>query len=536
MDIIGLKKGHDGSICLIRDSELIYSYENEKDGRDRYSPLQVDTILNAMRASDRLPDVIAEGGWARKFLPEFIECKPRYFGHSNDARSVGSMQIFGQSIRHFQSTHERSHILGAYGMSPYETGTPCYCLVWEGLLGTLYWIDGQGSVEKVAEGPRAPGNKYNYFYYLANRHADDTLDFFPFSYSGKLMALAAYGDAAAGGDLAENRALLEEVLGNDQWFYPSKVGHRTHPLYNSGVESREAKDFFAYMSNTIFNTYRDMAERVVDRDAPLLISGGCGLNCEWNSRWAESGLFTDIFVPPVPNDTGSAIGSAIDAQEMLTGDAKVRWSVYAGPDYVYEETRSDLIDLGDTTPDKVAWLLARGGVVGLARGAAEIGPRALGNRSILAAPFEKTMLERLNRIKQREDYRPIAPMCLEEDFERHFSGAVRDKYMLFFSRVVDDRLQAVTHVDGSARVQCVSRADNPFIHDLLTEFRKLTGVGVLCNTSLNFNGVGFINRSTDLMRFLLEKDLDAIVEARGMTGKGERAKALMTGQGRMVLT
>jgi hydroxymethyl cephem carbamoyltransferase len=241
-----------------------------------------------------------------------------------------------------------------------------------------------------------------------------------------------------------------------------------------------------------------------------LIAGGCGLNCEWNSRWKECGLFADVFVPPCANDSGSAIGVAIDAQHQLTGSAKVDWSVYSGEEFVLDAEpdgfRKEPLDL-----EVVAGALADGKIVAWAQGRYEIGPRALGHRSILAAPFEATMTERLNAIKQREDYRPIAPVCREEDVGRWFDSSAPSPHMLYFTKVRDRRLRAVTHVDGTARVQTISRGENDLLHRLLGAFEARTGVSVLCNTSLNFNGMGFINRRSHLANYARQRGLDAMV-------------------------
>jgi hydroxymethyl cephem carbamoyltransferase len=140
-----------------------------------------------------------------------------------------------------------------------------------------------------------------------------------------------------------------------------------------------------------------------------------------------------------------------------------------------------------------------------------MGPRALGNRSVLAAPFTAATTARLNRIKRREGYRPIAPIALEADMNRWFAGSVRDPYMLYFNHVTSDELQAVTHVDGTARTQTVTHESNAGIADLLVAFRELTGFSVLCNTSLNNNGRGFINRTSDLLTYGEEYGLDGYV-------------------------
>ena len=153
-----------------------------------------------------------------------------------------------------------------------------------------------------------------------------------------------------------------------------------------------------------------------------------------------------------------------------------------------------------------------GRIVAWVQGRWEIGPRALGNRSLLAEPFDAQMQDRLNEIKQREDYRPDrtraagsrTPAALfDDDFE--------DPYMLYFRRVRSDDLGAVTHVDGSARVQTVSRDENQPLHELLSAFAERTGAGVLCNTSLNFKGFGFINRMSDLVKYCEARGIDDMV-------------------------
>jgi len=121
------------------------------------------------------------------------------------------------------------------------------------------------------------------------------------------------------------------------------------------------------------------------------------------------------------------------------------------------------------------------------------------------------MRDRLNEIKVREPYRPIAPVCLEEDVSEHFDWNGPCPYMLYFQKVHNTRLGAVTHVDGSARVQTVSKTDNSQLHALLCEFKKITGIGVLCNTSLNFPGRGFINRTSDLIEYVGDWKLDGFV-------------------------
>ncbi len=243
---------------------------------------------------------------------------------------------------------------------------------------------------------------------------------------------------------------------------------------------------------------------------PLLVSGGCGLNGEWNTRWRDTGLFTDVFVPPCTNDSGVAIGAAVDAAYRLTGHAKIDWTAYAGELFVHD-TDPRGYSAEPLDPGRVADSLVNGGIVAWVQGRCEIGPRALGNRSLLAAPFDPAVKHRLNQVKRRAAYRPVAPVVREEDAATWFDIDRPSPWMLFFHRTKDPALKAISHVDGSARIQTVSRRQHPSLHALLAVFQSRTGYGVLCNTSLNFPRRGFINRMSDLCRFVDENQLDGMV-------------------------
>jgi hypothetical protein len=156
----------------------------------------------------------------------------------------------------------------------------------------------------------------------------------------------------------------------------------------------------------------------------------------------------------------------------------------------------------------VADAIAQGSVVAWVQGRYELGPRALGNRSLLAEPFHESTKDLLNHIKLREGYRPIAPCCRLEDVLQVYDRDYHDPYMLHFRMATTPDLKAVTHVDGSARVQTVTRESNRAQYDLLSAFAERHGVGVLCNTSLNYKGMGFINRMSDLVKYC---------EARGVS-------------------
>ncbi|MEA9977666.1 MULTISPECIES: carbamoyltransferase C-terminal domain-containing protein [unclassified Pseudomonas] len=252
------------------------------------------------------------------------------------------------------------------------------------------------------------------------------------------------------------------------------------------------------------------------------IAGGCGLNCEWNRMWEKSGLFDAVFVPPCTNDTGVGIGAAAATQHNLTGKVKIEWSVYSAQSFIYDIPKNSSVFLEKPLClDEVSETLATGEIVCWVQGNCEIGPRALGNRSIIAAPFSIETTEKLNIIKERERYRPIAPICIEEDAGIYFEGCVKSKYMMSFYNVIDRKLRAITHIDGTARVQTVTAVDNPAMYDLLSAFKTHSGVGVLCNTSLNFKGRGFINSHSDIEAFCLQNGISTYVINQNMYRKAK---------------
>jgi predicted NodU family carbamoyl transferase len=282
-----------------------------------------------------------------------------------------------------------------------------------------------------------------------------------------------------------------------------------------GVDDPEFRNFTGIFSDKIFDVFYQFAKSNMKKRMPLLIAGGCGLNCDWNTKWRETNLFSEVFVPPVANDSGSAIGTAIDAQFHLTGNPKIDWNVYSGLEFIttgsFDLTQYDLYE---TNYEMIADMLANDLILGWVSGKYEIGPRALGNRSILAAPFEKHQ-SALNEIKQREQFRPIAPVCLEEEAMRWFGCDHASPHMLYTYSARTDALAAVTHVNKTARVQTASSATNRSLYNLLIAFKARTGYGVLCNTSLNFNGKGFINKIDDLSSYAVKHNLDGfVVEGR----------------------
>ncbi|SCZ60995.1 hydroxymethyl cephem carbamoyltransferase [Epibacterium ulvae] len=510
MKILSYKAGHDGHVAYLDKSKLQFSIEAEKDSWPRYEVVTPSLNLRAMEYVDTIPDVVAISGWVKGFHSVNDPVEGGYYGEGVNTIVDRTQNFLGKEVRLFSSSHERSHILGAYGMSPFPQGQACYALIWEGSLGCFYHIDENVHVTKIGSVMADPGNKYAFLYALADPSFPIHKGFFRYSDAGKLMALVSYGKPNSASD--SDKELIDFILSQKAILLDVDKGQlRDSPYFNIGVESEQFKNLARNFSDTLFQRFHDFAKEHLTEKLPLLIAGGCGLNCDWNSEWHNTGLFSDIFIPPCTNDSGSAIGTAIDAQRHYTGEAKINWSVYAGEAFVHDKADLSEYDAFDLDYAQVSDFLKNQNVIAWVQGKYEIGPRALGNRSLIAAPFTKEMHARLNKIKNREGFRPIAPICLETDMDAYFENHGPSPYMLHFQKVKTDALKTITHVDGSARAQTVSDATNPEMTKLLMQFKSDTGYGVLCNTSLNFNGTGFINRMSDLVKYATNAGLDGFV-------------------------
>lgn len=511
MKILSYNPGHDGAIASLRDGHLVVSIEAEKNSNYRYSPVSSHDVFNVLGELDEIPDVICTGGWwPREAHSVGSHPYVGYRGLMKEDVFIDKRRLFGKPVQYFSSSHERSHLLCAFGMSDLPKGTPCYALIWEGSIGAFYEIDSELNIMLLADVMNEPGNRYASIYGLADPSFPKNAPFSRFSDSGKLMALASFSNRKTPSE--EEEKLIDFLLKSPHVQLNLYEGLEHSRYYNVGIDDPEFRNFAGIFSDRIFDVFHQFAKANMKKKLPLLIAGGCGLNCDWNSKWVESGLFSEIFVPPVPNDSGSAIGTAIDAQFHFTGNPKIEWSVYSGLGFI----TTGSFDLGqyelyETNYEIIADMLANDLILGWACGKYEIGPRALGNRSILAAPFKESTRVRLNEIKQREQFRPIAPVCLEEDAAKWFGCDKASPFMLYTHRARTKALAAVTHVNGTARIQTVSSESNRNLHELLVAFKERTGYGVLCNTSLNFNGKGFINNIDDLSAYAVQHQLDGFV-------------------------
>lgn len=513
MNILSYNPGHDGAIAYLKDGHLIFSIETEKDSNYRYSPVSSPDVFRALGELDEIPDIICAGGWWPNDHHEYMYGSNTYVGYRGESKNdiiADFRKFLGKSVHYYSSSHERSHLLSAYGMSSLQKGSPCYALIWEGAIGAFYEINADLNIKLLGNVLNQVGNRYGLLYGLADPTFPKNGLYPRFEDAGKLMALASFSNRDP--LLEEENRLLEFLLGGPHRELNKFEGLEKSIHYNVGVTDNKFRNFTGIFSDKIFDIFYQFAKVNMKKKLPLIIAGGCGLNCDWNTKWKNSGLFPEIFVPPVANDSGSAIGTAIDAQFHYTGNPKISWDVYSGLNFnVNRPFEKSLYDIYEPNDMFVADLLEQDLILGWVNGKYEIGPRALGNRSIIAAPFSERTKIRLNEIKQREQFRPIAPVCLEEDAYHWFGCDGPSPYMLYTYTANTEALAAVTHVNRTARIQTVSYLTNSALHKLLTAFKDLTGYGVLCNTSLNFNGRGFINKIDDLSAYTIKHNLDGFV-------------------------
>ena len=262
----------------------------------------------------------------------------------------------------------------------------------------------------------------------------------------------------------------------------------------------------------------------------LCLGGGVALNGVANYRILKEGPFESVHIPPSPGDGGSAIGCAQylyyihkKQRRIIVQDhaKRIQENVYVGPSFSNDEIKSFLeennIDYEYLTREQLlqttAKLISEQNVVGWYQGKIEWGPRALGNRSILADPRDSKMKDVLNeKIKHRELFRPFAPSILEEYASEYFDLTIPSPYMLFVAKVKKpDKIPAVTHVDGTGRLQTVSREANPLYYDLINDFYKITGVPVVVNTSMNVRGEPIVNTPEQAYAMIIKTEMDYIM-------------------------
>jgi carbamoyltransferase len=323
----------------------------------------------------------------------------------------------------------------------------------------------------------------------------------------KVMALASYGEPAA---LDELRRLVRADGAGGYRVAPVDFARMAPALLPGAPHGREHADLAASVQRRLEEILVELARWLHGRtgNRELAMAGGVALNCVANSRLWREGPYERIWVQPAAGDAGTALGAALHVAAEL-GDAVRPMATAAlgrGWDEGALERRLRTAAIGYDRPadvaETVAEALARNEVVAWFQGRSEYGPRALGHRSLLADPRSAANLERLNDVKGREQFRPVAPMVLAERAGEIFDGPLPSPFMLFTHDVRPGwaaRIPAVVHVDGTARIQTVDRCEEPLMAGVLDRFEALTGVPVVVNTSLNTAGRPMVDDPRDAL-------------------------------------
>jgi carbamoyltransferase len=333
----------------------------------------------------------------------------------------------------------------------------------------------------------------------------------------KVMALASYGKPR---HLADFRELVRTT--GDGGFVTEPIDWSAYaPKGSTGNLNDDQADLACSVQRRLEEVLLELATWLHDQTGAkaLTMAGGTALNCVANSVIARHGPYDHMWVQPAAGDAGTSLGAALHLsatagrpQAMRTAALGREWT----DDQLAQRIQQAALPF-ETPPDLAAVVgqaLADDQIVAWYQGRSEYGPRALGHRSLLAHPGRRENLERLNDIKGREQFRPVAPLVLAERAADIFDGPLPSPYMLFVHDVASrwrDRIPAVVHVDGTARIQTVDRADEPLLAGLLEEFERRTGLPVLVNTSLNTAGRPMVDSPADALELFGSTPVDLLV-------------------------
>ena len=509
-------------ITLSEVDHIAYAFDPEllMPGQEAAATIKIP-FLNNGRAEN------ADQLWNNLFLSSVINAPDQLvdgYPHHLQQWFVGSKT--DQWQWHFVD-HHLAHAASAYLPSPYNDAA-------------IMTLDGRGEIHTttynigefndiIRHGAVAMPHSLGLLYEEITTH----LGFLHSSDEYKVMALASYGKPTYLNTFREMITLGDEGQYTiDMDNFTEKFGSKR--LRNEPFEAKHfniAHSLQQALEETVLSLTDWLQQETKMQN--LCIAGGVGLNCVLNSKIRDSKIFKNVWVQPAAGDSGTSLGAAlwIDQQQLQhIGKSFVMDHVYWGPEYGEAEIEKFLkwakvpYKRCEDLADETAELLADNKVVAWFQGRMEFGPRALGARSILASPISPEMQARLNDIKDREDFRPVAPVVLEEDAADWFSGG-ECPFMLFVQQVLphrEEQIPAVRHVDGTARVQTVNRSQNAAYYDLLKAFKRRTGVPVLVNTSFNTLGKPIVCTPRDAVACFWTSPFDALVIGPFMLLKEKR--------------
>ena len=474
------------------------------------------TITLPLEPSARPVDEDFEAPWDPLFLSYIVNAPRQLTGgwpHHLQERFAGAKRA---DFRWHYVDHHLAHAASAYYPSPYDDAA-VFTIDGRGERATTTYGHGRGArLETIGQVnmPHSLGLLYE--------QVTDYLGFLHSSDEYKVMALASYGKPAY---MDFFHRIIQYEGDGKYCFEPFDLEKEFGPRRMKGGPYTQVHYDLAHslqlaLEETALKIVHWLHEATGSPN--LVMAGGVALNCVMNARIRDEGPFEHIWIQPAAGDAGTAMGAAlwVDCNERGGRGSYEMKHAFLGPEYSEKEIEEFLrwsklsYRRADNLAEEAADLLAQDKIIGWFQGRMEFGPRALGARSILASPIHAEMQDRLNEIKDREDFRPVAPVVIEEEAGGWFQDGGYSPFMLFVYDVREekkDQIPAVRHVDGTARIQTINREQNTPYYDLLRAFQKRTGVPVLVNTSFNTRGEPIVCSPRDAIECFWTSPLDALV-------------------------
>jgi carbamoyltransferase len=571
MNVLGLNiYGHDTAAALVMDGNLIAAVEEERLTRvkhERRFPFHsIEYCLKEGNITLDDIDILAVSKdfdklFKEKYLQYTIDNYPKanglFLGGLDNIKEIMSIDYIIKNDLGYIGTveyclHHLCHVASSYFLSGFKDAA---LLSVDGLgeidstlLG--YAVDGKINVINTIKFPHSLGMLYQAFtYYLGYK---------PNFSEGTVMALASFGDENAKSisgktyiDIFREMIKLHDdgtfEINLEFFNYPykregwvsDKIIQLLGPMRKQDDEiTQRHKDIAAALQKIFSKTYMHLIISLYNktRIKNLCIAGGCALNCAFNGKLLSESPFEDIYIQPAASDSGTAIGAALLTYQKYSEKKLKRRRVnttYLGPEYTNVEIKKVLDRLNisyeyiENIEYKGAELIYNGYIIGWFQGRMEFGPRALGNRSILSSPFSVKQKDYINKfIKHRELFRPFAPSVLEEFADKYFEINCSSPFMLFAVKVKHDKvkaIEAVVHVDNTARIQTVSKATNKLYYNLIYEFYKLSGVPVVLNTSFNDRGEPIVCSPIDAINTFYTTKLDYLIIGNYLLSQNENS-------------